>query len=48
MGKVRVAGFAVSIDGFGAGPAQSLEHPLGHRGEELHRWFYPRASVLSS
>ncbi len=29
MGKVRVAGFAVSIDGFGAGPDQSLEHPLG-------------------
>ena len=26
MGKVRVAGFAVSIDGFGAGPEQSLEH----------------------
>jgi hypothetical protein len=29
MGKVRVAGFGVSIDGFGAGPDQSLEHPLG-------------------
>jgi len=41
MGKVRVAGFSVSIDGFGAGPDQSLEHPLGRRGEELHRWFYP-------
>ena len=34
MGKVRVAGFGVSIDGFGAGPDQSLEHPLGKRGEE--------------
>ena len=31
MGKVRVRGFAVSIDGFGAGPDQSLEHPLGKR-----------------
>src|ERR1700761_2426853 len=41
MGKVRVAGFGVSIDGFGAGPEQSLEHPLGKRGKELHNWFFP-------
>ena len=41
MGKVRVAGFSVSIDGFGAGPHQSLEQPLGERGGELHNWFYP-------
>ena len=40
MGKVRVAAFGVSIDGFGAGPDQSLEHPLGKRGGELHNWFY--------
>jgi dihydrofolate reductase len=40
MGKVRVAAFSVSVDGFGAGPAQDLEHPLGVRGEELHRWFF--------
>ena len=38
MSKVRVAGFSVSIDGFGAGPDQSLEDPLGKRGEELHDW----------
>jgi dihydrofolate reductase len=38
MGKVRVAGFSVSIDGFGAGPEQSLENPLGKRGMELHPW----------
>jgi dihydrofolate reductase len=38
MGKVRVAGFSVSIDGFGAGADQGLEHPLGRRGEELHPW----------
>jgi dihydrofolate reductase len=47
MGKVRVAGFGVSIDGFGAGPDQSLEHPLGKRGEELHRWFYPTRTFRS-
>ena len=41
MQKVRVASFAVSIDGFGAGPNQSLENPLGVGGEELHKWFFP-------
>jgi dihydrofolate reductase len=41
MGRVRVAGFGVSIDGFGAGSGQNLEHPLGSRGGELHNWFYP-------
>ena len=40
MGRVRVAGFAVSVDGFGAGPDQSLQDPLGRRGTELHRWFF--------
>ena len=40
MTKVRVAGFSVSIDGFGAGPDQSLADPLGRRGEELHEWFF--------
>src|SRR6202012_3745009 len=39
MTKVRVAGFSVSLDGFGAGPEQSLENPLGKRGRELHTWF---------
>ena len=47
MGKVRVAGFAVSLDGFGAGSAQSFEHPLGHRGQELHNWFYPTRTFRS-
>ncbi len=39
MTKVRVAGFSVSLDGFGAGPEQSRENPLGKRGPELHTWF---------
>ena len=38
MGKVRVAGFTISVDGFGAGPGQDLEHPLGIGGEKLHPW----------
>lgn len=40
MGKVKVAAFAVSLDGFGAGPDQSLDNPLGVRGPELHKWFF--------
>ncbi|MDE2596331.1 MAG: dihydrofolate reductase family protein [Sphingomonadales bacterium] len=39
MGQVRVAGFSISLDGYGAGPEQSLEAPLGRRGNELHGWF---------
>lgn len=39
MGIVRVAGFGVSLDGFGAGAEQSLQDPLGKRGLDLHRWF---------
>jgi dihydrofolate reductase len=39
MGRVRVAGFSLSLDGFGAGPEQSLQNPLGKRGHELHGWF---------
>ena len=41
MTKVKVAGFGVSLDGFGAGADQSLEHPLGVRGEEIFQWFFP-------
>ena len=40
MTKVRVAGFSISLDGFGAGPEQSLENPLGKRGRELHEWMF--------
>ena len=40
MAKVRVGGFAVSLDGYGAGPDQSLENPLGKRGRELHQWMF--------
>jgi len=40
MSKLRVQSFAVSMDGFGAGPNQDLEHPLGVRGPELMEWFF--------
>jgi len=38
MPKFRVAGFSVSLDGFGAGPDQSLDNPLGVGGVALHEW----------
>ncbi|MGA7684840.1 MAG: dihydrofolate reductase family protein [Terriglobales bacterium] len=40
MSKVRVAAFSISIDGFGAGPRQDLNNPLGVRGLEVHGWFF--------
>lgn len=38
MTKVRVHNFSLSLDGFGAGADQALEHPMGVGGEQLHRW----------
>jgi len=38
MQKLRVNGFSLSIDGFGAGPNQDLENPLGVGGMSLHPW----------
>ena len=39
MGIVRVAGFTISLDGFGAGPNQDLNNPLGVGGFNLHGWY---------
>ena len=39
--KLRVQSFGVSLDGYSAGPRQSLEHPLGVRGPEIMGWFFP-------
>jgi dihydrofolate reductase len=41
MQKLCVKSFSISIDGYGAGPNQSLENPLGEGGEGLHQWFRP-------
>lgn len=38
MTRVRVESYSISIDGYGAGPDQSLENPLGIGGEDLHDW----------
>ena len=40
MAKVRVESFALSIDGYGAGANQDLEHPLGVNGPELMESFF--------
>lgn len=40
MSKLRVESFSISIDGFGAGPDQSLENPLGRGGTGLHTWAF--------
>lgn len=45
MSKVRVDCFSLSLDGFGAGPNQTLENPLGERGMELHGWFFPTKTI---
>jgi dihydrofolate reductase len=39
--KIKVAAFTVSIDGYGAGPDQNLEHPLGRGAETMHEWMVP-------
>ena len=41
MPKLRVHAFAISLDGYGAGPDQDLDNPLGRGGTALHEWFYP-------
>ena len=44
MSKLRVNSFGISLDGYGAGPDQGLDHPLGVGGPELHTWFYPTST----
>ena len=41
MSKLRIHNFALSLDGYGAGPSQGLTNPLGVGGERLHEWFFP-------
>jgi dihydrofolate reductase len=41
MPKLRVHTFTISIDGYGAGPDQRRDNPLGRGGETLHQWFLP-------
>jgi len=40
MGKLRVHNFSISVDGYGAGPDQNLDNPLGVGGTRLHEWVF--------
>jgi dihydrofolate reductase len=44
MSKVKILNFTISLDGYGAGPNQSMENPLGQGGEELHNWMVKTAT----
>ena len=44
MAKLRVHNLSMSVDGYVAGPDQSLDEPLGVRGEELHEWIFATPS----
>lgn len=41
MTRVRVASFSMSLDGYGAGPGQDIDNPLGVGGVDLHQWVFP-------
>jgi dihydrofolate reductase len=41
MPKIKVQSFGISLDGYSAGPNQSLEKPLGVNGEKIFEWFFP-------
>ncbi|MGH9448668.1 MAG: dihydrofolate reductase family protein, partial [Terriglobia bacterium] len=44
MSELRVGSFSISLDGFGAGPHQSLDNPLGVGGRGLHEWAFATAT----
>lgn len=41
MSRLRVQGFSLSLDGYGAGPNQSLDNPLGQNGKNIMEWLFP-------
>ena len=44
MAKLRVHNYSMSLDGYVAGPDQSLEEPLGIGAEALHEWVFATPS----
>jgi hypothetical protein len=44
MPKLRVHNLAISLDGYAAGPNQSLDNPLGVGGTGLHEWVFATRS----
>lgn len=45
MTRVRVEGFTISLNGYGAGPNQDINNPLGVGGTELHQWLVPTRTL---
>jgi len=43
--QVRVESFTISLDGYGAGPDQDLNHPIGTGGTDLHQWLLPTRTL---
>lgn len=48
MTRVRVNGFTLSLDGYGAGPNQDINNPLGIGGTDLHQWLVPTRTFQKS
>lgn len=45
MTRVRVESFTISLDGYGAGPNQDVNNPLGIGGTDLHQWLFPTRTL---
>lgn len=45
MTRIRVEGFTISLDGYGAGPNQDIDNPLGIGGTDLHQWLFPTRTL---
>ena len=45
MTRVRVESFTISLDGYGAGPHQDVNNPLGVGGTDLHQWLFPTRTL---
>lgn len=45
MTRVRVESFTISLDGYGAGPNQDINNPLGVGGADLHQWLIPTRTL---
>ena len=43
--SIVTADLTISLDGFVAGPGQSLENPLGEGGDRLHRWIFEHSEA---
>ena len=48
MSRLRVNAFSISVDGYGAGPDQALENPMGVGGMALHRWVIDTRTFAST